>query len=711
MRFLVVIILCFILCLPAYASKDYAKRYPNDNAMEVYTPNNPPPSNPPGGSSPQLQYNNSGSFGGVTGSGVDSNGNIGIGTITPTSILSLNAADQNGIDLNTYSSAGTTVSASYVLIAGGGGGCGGGGGAGGYLSGTASLNYGQSYAVVIGGGGTGCPNVNVGGATNGSDSTALSLTAIGGGRGGDATGTAPGKNGGNGGSGGGGGENSGAVTGGTGTVGQGNNGGTNGGFIADPFPAGGGGGASSSGSNATGASTAGNGGAGTSSSITGSSVCRAGGGGGSLFHAGTDGTATCGGGNGHNNAAGGNGTDNTGGGGGGTGETSGDKVGGNGGSGVFIVSYPSTGVTDGTGGTITHSGGKTIHTFTSSGTFIAPTASNTAQSRIRLKTDGLLKYTISADQNYFRISGGAAGTNDYFTINGANTGIGTISPNDTLSVGGNAAVGSAYSTISAPANGLLVQGNVGIGSAAPGSALSVQGDAYIGGRVYFGSHSGVAQLSNWTTNVTDQAGTGENTSGTLSSNNGSFSWQMNVLGYTGAFYNQSTNSIANGLIAKINGTGAQHVFTANSGSGGGTDLFTVLGSGNVGIGSVTPGALLDVAGLARTRALAPQEETFASSTSITPTGLYKLCYMANTQGAGAFTVNNPTNNGAEGQTLILKISSTAIQTFSWGTAYNGGSYGLPSQTLGTSTIEYFPFIWDAVNSHWDYQGGGGNGFN
>lgn len=41
----------------------------------------------PGGLSPQLQYNNSGNFAGVPGSGADSNGNIGIGTTTPSYLL------------------------------------------------------------------------------------------------------------------------------------------------------------------------------------------------------------------------------------------------------------------------------------------------------------------------------------------------------------------------------------------------------------------------------------------------------------------------------------------------------------------------------------------------------------------------------------------------------------------------------------------------
>jgi hypothetical protein len=44
-------------------------------------------------------------------------------------------------------------------------------------------------------------------------------------------------------------------------------------------------------------------------------------------------------------------------------------AGGSGGSGVVIISY--AGAQRGTGGTVTSSGGYTIHTFTSSGTFTA----------------------------------------------------------------------------------------------------------------------------------------------------------------------------------------------------------------------------------------------------------------------------------------------------------------------------------------------------
>jgi hypothetical protein len=59
----------------------------------------------------------------------------------------------------------------------------------------------------------------------------------------------------------------------------------------------------------------------------------------------------------------GNGTANTGGGGGGAFI----NTGGTGGSGVVIISY--LGAQRGTGGTVTTSGGYTIHTFTSSSTY------------------------------------------------------------------------------------------------------------------------------------------------------------------------------------------------------------------------------------------------------------------------------------------------------------------------------------------------------
>lgn len=278
----------------------------------------------------------------------------------------------------------------YLIVAGGGGGGywkgGGGGGAGGVLSGSVSIAGSQSYSITVGSGGSST--------TQGSNSSAFSLIAIGGGYGAGQFGTGSYTfSGGSGGSGGGaidwtnGGGSAGSV--GSGTSGQGyagglgGNGNGNGGNAA-----GGGGGAGAVGGAGTsgGFGNGGAGGAGMQSSITGTATYYGGGGGGGLsrqyfstgFARGGAGGAGGGGTGGGSNpdTAGVSGTANTGGGGGGSGEnytTQTETGAGSGGSGVVILSYVNP-VQRATGGTVTSyvSGGNTywVHRFTTSGTFV-----------------------------------------------------------------------------------------------------------------------------------------------------------------------------------------------------------------------------------------------------------------------------------------------------------------------------------------------------
>lgn len=250
----------------------------------------------------------------------------------------------------------------YIIVAGGGAGGsdrGGGGGAGGYLTGSLSVISGTVYPVSIGGGGAGGANTFA----NGNNSTALGLTALAGGGGANNYGNP--QNAGSGGSGGGG--SNFRPTGGSGTAGQGNAGGTGGGSNST---AGGGGGAGSVGGSVSG-SIAGSGGTGRSDTWTGSTRTIAGGGGGAAGAGGTAGTGQAGGGNGSTgdgNATAGSAAANTGSGGGGA-TGGGAAVSGSGGSGIVVIRY--LGSQRATGGTITTVGGYTIHTFTSSGTFIA----------------------------------------------------------------------------------------------------------------------------------------------------------------------------------------------------------------------------------------------------------------------------------------------------------------------------------------------------
>jgi len=260
--------------------------------------------------------------------------------------------------------AGYTVN--YLVVAGGGGGgssnaavsSGGGGGAGGLLASSITLSSGTAYTITVGAGGAGGVAGNNNGVQGASSVISSIATAIGGGYGGNAI-TNP--TGGAGGSGGGGAN----AAGGAATSGQGFAGGT--GAVSST---GGGGGASAVGGNSSGTVGAA-GGAGSANSISGSSVTYGGGGGGSGDTAGGAGGAGGGGagGQGSGVSAGTAGSANRGGGGGGSSGNVSSNAGGAGGSGVVIISY--AGSQRGTGGTVTSSGGNTIHTFTSSGTYSA----------------------------------------------------------------------------------------------------------------------------------------------------------------------------------------------------------------------------------------------------------------------------------------------------------------------------------------------------
>ena len=266
----------------------------------------------------------------------------------------------------------------YLIIAGGGGGgmsgganssIGAGGGAGGMVEGTGhAVTVSTAYTVTVGAGGANH--------TNGNNSVFDGITAIGGGHGGSGGPTAT-----SGGSGGG--QASDGVSSCSGAAAtQGNSGdgigfGFNGGACIKvlPFSPGGGGGASAVG--ATGVSSqSGAGGAGRVNSISGASVTYAGGGGGgqSAWGAAAGSGGSGGGGSGGNSGspAGNPGVANRGGGGGGAANLGPPSSGGSGSSGIIIISYPTGSITGATGGTITTSGGNTIHTFTSSGTFTIP---------------------------------------------------------------------------------------------------------------------------------------------------------------------------------------------------------------------------------------------------------------------------------------------------------------------------------------------------
>jgi hypothetical protein len=257
-------------------------------------------------------------------------------------------------------------SANYLVVAGGGGGgfsYGGGGGGGGLISNTTAFNAGTAYTITVGAGGAGSTSSSAVGSSGANSLLGSIATAIGGGGGGSSSST----NGISGGSGGGASYTS-PRTGGSGTAGQGyagGNGATDGVNYSSTGAGGGAGAVGGTGTANTGTGAVG--GIGASSSISGTAVYYSGGGGAVTDASPRTGGAggTGGGGAGNFASTAGSGTINTGGGGGGT--SSGTA--GAGGSGIVIISY--LGSQRGSGGTVTSSGGYTIHTFTSSGTYNA----------------------------------------------------------------------------------------------------------------------------------------------------------------------------------------------------------------------------------------------------------------------------------------------------------------------------------------------------
>jgi hypothetical protein len=99
--------------------------------------------------------------------------------------------------------------------------------------------------------------------------------------------------------------------------------------------------------------------------------------------------------------------------------------------------------------------------------------------------------------------------------------------------------------------------------------------------------------------------------------------------------------------------------------------------------------------------------TVSDTTSITPNSdTSDITYQLNTQSAGTLTINADAGTPANGRAWLLKIKSTNVQTFSWNSQYVGGIYALPVSTHA-GKIDYFSFIYDSVNSKWDFVGQGG----
>lgn len=78
-----------------------------------------------------------------------------------------------------------------------------------------------------------------------------------------------------------------------------------------------------------------------------------------------------------------------------------------------------------------------------------------------------------------------------------------------------------------------------------------------------------------------------------------------------------------------------------------------------------------------------------------------LAVQLNTQSAGTLTMGAPSGTPTDGQRLMLRINTVAVQTFAWNAVFTGSTdLPLPTVTSGASKTDYLTFIYNATATKW-----------
>ena len=208
--------------------------------------------------------------------------------------------------------------------------------------------------------------------------------------------------------------------------------------------------------------------------------------------------------------------------------------------------------------------------------------------------------TLSANNGALTFSGTTpsltAGTNLFGLFAAGNVGIATTATmGSAFNVNGGQVIGSSFVGGAAPANGLGVAGNVGIGTSTANSALTVSGGAVIGASSTFNiaapangllvqGNVGIGFTSpNRVLQVAADLSPTQTVAGLLGSNGSQFS----VSGSTGG-------NVGKTMVDGIDTTNNFGYTQVGNSSGGAFNLALNPAGGNVGIGTTSPGSLLQV---------------------------------------------------------------------------------------------------------------------
>lgn len=122
-----------------------------------------------------------------------------------------------------------------------------------------------------------------------------------------------------------------------------------------------------------------------------------------------------------------------------------------------------------------------------------------------------------------------------------------------------------------------------------------------------------------------------------------------------------------------------------------TNLKTVGGQSILGTGDIATGGTARVV-------------TISDGTSITINAdTTDVAIQNNTQVAGTLVINVPSGTPTNGQKLILRITSSNVQTFFWDPVFTGSTdLALPTTTTGSGKVDYLGFIYNSTSLKWQF---------
>jgi hypothetical protein len=123
----------------------------------------------------------------------------------------------------------------------------------------------------------------------------------------------------------------------------------------------------------------------------------------------------------------------------------------------------------------------------------------------------------------------------------------------------------------------------------------------------------------------------------------------------------------------------------------GTNIKTINGTSVLGSGNIA------ISGTVVTRVVSLTDATSITINADTT----DIAKQVNTQATGTLTINAPTGTLSDGQRIMLRLTSTNVQTFSWNAIFGGSTdMVLPTASSGGGKEDYLGFIYDSVATKW-----------